>query len=237
MARQLYFNAPVQLLQGAFFDLRKALNDICEYSIYSRCIQEHYLDDSESFKSVASSDFCVQINNKNSFLNGKKLFEKYANMNCPIISLRIEKFWEYYKANNLTEFDIACFLCYLAVKSIGGKSKCFFTNKKHIVARMFGYSNIKSIEDESELFHTYYPPKKSKLDRVLTELQINWHLKLYSNYERGFHLSFNKDVTLEYLAIASEHRKKDNKIKQLKKAKDDARLKAKNRFMNDLNNN
>lgn len=67
--------------------------------------------------------------------------------------------------------------------------------------------------------------------KIKPELILNWGLKYYSRYTRGFYVSFK--LSLEDLVFVAEKRRKSTKEKQLKKDIDDAIAKAKKRLENE----
>jgi|GEM_PF-865988 len=72
-----------------------------------------------------------------------------------------------------------------------------------------------SRDDDDVLKEKY--SKRYHIDAVLTELQLNWGLKLYSDHSRGFYLSFIK--SLEDLATINILAKKTTKSSELIKQK------------------
>lgn len=83
-----------------------------------------------------------------------------------------------------------------------------------------------SIDDTTnEMLEKKYS-KRYQIDKVLTELQLNWGLNLHAAQGmRGFRLSFKKDI--EEIAVINEKNKKKTKIEALKERKKKASENAK----------
>lgn len=82
------------------------------------------------------------------------------------------------------------------------------------------YESMISFNDENFNLKNKYS-KRYHIDTVLTELQLNWNLKLYSDHSRGFYLSFSK--SLEDLAVINELAKRSRKENDLTKQKQQAK--------------
>ena len=56
-------------------------------------------------------------------------------------------------------------------------------------------------------------------DKIILKLEIEWNLKYYSRYTKGFY--FGIDTTLQDLIFFAEDRRESFKAKELKKSKDE----------------
>jgi hypothetical protein len=130
-------------------------------------------------------------------------------------------FSEYYKKDK-SEFELAQFACYAAIKSIIGKNIRAFTNKNHIVARMLGGKSIKTLseKDISNPLYVKYS-KRYHMDKLLFVLQKKWGLTMINiKGQHGFFLSFK--LSLDELATyAVEMKQRDDKA-LLREAKNKA---------------
>lgn len=145
----------------------------------------------------------------------------------PLCMVKRDLIWEYYNGKK-SERQMAQFAAFAALKSILGKRKCIITNKNHIVARMFGYSSIKSLDDPFETIHPLYPKysKRYNIDKLLEELEFSWNLKTMSAPGlHGFYVSFTMDY--EQLALLAVKRMKKTKRDELHEMKQKARMSAK----------
>ena len=62
------------------------------------------------------------------------------------------------------------------------------------------------------------------IDKVIQELELNWHVSTYSHYMRGIYVGIG--ISKDILALAGESKKQKIKIAHLKKEKKEAREKA-----------
>lgn len=216
-----YFNFPVQLLSGFMLNKKKVLNDISNYATYENSLKLKYGDEVEKFEDSAHF-FSIQFGNISEALtNGRELYDSIP-IHSPKVGLSLGVYWDYYNKDK-TDFEKACLLGYLALRSILMKKPyCKITNK-YWLSRMDG--KVKSVENNEELsaaikkYANEYQTRKIK-----GELEDSWKLITYSHYTRGFYVSFKMD--LESLTFEAEKRRKSTKKKQKKEAKEEARKKA-----------
>ncbi len=126
-----------------------------------------------------------------------------------------------YRHEKKTEFEVAQFLAYLAIRSILGVKQYMRTNKALILSRMFGYSKCLPPDQERTALQQKYATRYH-MDRVLEHLQVKWGINIYSNHMRGFYVSVNSKMNLKQLAIQAEASKKKNQVAALKKRKVEA---------------
>lgn len=217
-----YFNFPVMLLSGFMHDSQSTLSDILDYSLFAWGIVHYEFGDSEERMKSAAKNFNVKLGNlKASHKNGANLYEDYP-LNAPKVGLSLSLFWEYY-GNEKSDFEKACLLAFLSIKSILHKKPyCKITNK-YLLSRMNG--NAKSVESNNELhpgiqkFSNEYQLKKIK-----NELIQNWNLKHYSRYTRGFYVSMT--MSLDELVYQAERKRKSRLRKQMAEEQKNALKKA-----------
>jgi len=216
-----YLNIPVFMLRDLYDDSKRFFDDAFDVGIYlySKTLEgneEKRYKDSLSFLGITQSNISNGIRNAKKILSG--LPEKY-----PIVGIDKDMLFNYYKYNK-AEFEIICLGAFLAVKSIIGKKLYNKTNKAMIHARMFGYKSPKELPET--LSHLQEKLKaRRQMDKILVELQLNWHLNLLWNHNRGIYVSF--DLSLEKLAVIVEKDKRKSRLKELKEEKRSAIEKAK----------
>lgn len=284
----IYVNFPISLLKDAFKNIKNMIDLIFDYAVYKHSQTLEYGDELEKMKDAAKF-FEINFGNIKGAISMAKGLQtnNLYDLKAPNASINIAILWDYYN-NKKTEFDIACFCAFCAIKSILGSKDYVKTNKGMILVRMFGESKVSNVSFPDEfnnlvdaakyIYDKYkystnagglsvalkagalkaekrtnnkkvsYLIKRSDLDEwaktvinknntsrdknisliekyskryhidaILTELQLSWNLKLYSDHSRGFYLSFTK--SLEDLAVINELSKRSNKESELTKQK------------------
>jgi hypothetical protein len=134
-----------------------------------------------------------------------------------------------FRDDDKSEYELIQFVGYIAINSILGKRITVKTNKAHIVCRMFGYSSVKHLPEKlpksiAELYNRY--TKRYHIDKLLTNLELNWKLRTYSNNIRGLYVASASKIDINQLALIVETNKQKSKIKLLQQTKKDATKKA-----------
>lgn len=214
-----YFNFPIHLMQGILKSneqtKKEFLNNLLYYAVYRHSIliedlNEYEETESERFKRSAEW-FKVSLGNLNFALSkGKILYSKYENAKV-FVGLNLDIFWKFYKSNK-TNYQWECLFSFLALKSIIGKKKFVKTNNQMLYTRMAGKEKVKEYQKLKGFNFTRY-----HLDKIKTELQINWGLQYYSRYTKGFYAGF--DIDLETLIYEAEKKKDSMKAALLKAEK------------------
>lgn len=217
-----YFNFPVQLMQNVLKANQKIkqgfLTSLLHYAIYRHSLfiedlNEYEETEQERFKRSAEW-LNVSIGNINSALcDGKELYSQYKKANV-YTGLNTNIFWDFYK-NEKTDYQWECLFAFLAFKSIIGKKQYVKTNNQMLYTRMAGKEKVKEYQALKGFNFSRY-----HLDKIKTELQINWGLQYYSRYTKGFYAGF--DIDLESLIYEAEKRKDSMKINILKTDKKNA---------------
>jgi len=219
-----FLNIPVPMMKDLYADRKKFFENVFDVGIYLYSktltgLEEKRYRDASDFFGIKQKYIRDCIANAKEILFGMP--EKY-----PLTGIEIDMLWDYYK-NEKNDFDIVCIGAFLGIKSILGKKPYDKTNKALIHARMFGYTSAK-------VFPTQLNPLQEKykirwhMDKVLLELQTNWHLKILWNHNRGFYISF--DLTFDEMALIIEKAKQLTKIQQIKELKIKAIESAKTQF-------
>ncbi|ASE62560.1 hypothetical protein CEQ15_14180 [Chryseobacterium indologenes] len=214
-----YFNFPVQLMQNILKGNQKTKKDfltsLLYYSIYKHSViieglNEYEETDEQRFKRSAVWFEVTLGNPKYALSEGMALSDKYRNAKV-FTGLNTYIFWDFYK-NDKTDYQWECLFSFLALKSIMGKKHYVKTNNQLLFTRMAGKEKVKEYQILKGFNFTRY-----HLDKIKTELQINWGLKYYSRYTKGFYAGF--DIDLESLIYEAEKRKDSMKIALLKEEK------------------
>jgi hypothetical protein len=206
-----YFNFPIQLLGGFMVDHKKALNAILCYAVFAGTLKLEFGTELEKFESSADFLKVSMGSMKFKLLNGKKQYNSLP-PNSPKVGLSTSVFWSYLEEDK-TDFEKACLLAFLAIKSIVGRKEYCRTTNALILSRMDG--RVKSISDISELSdEIYFFSNRYQLTKIINELKCNWNLFYYAKGIRGSYVSFKIDF--ESLIRIAENARETTKLKQAK---------------------
>lgn len=211
-----YYNFPVKMMQGVlegWKDKIEFLQDVLYFHIYNHSqkmedLNEYEESDAERFKRSASYwnvEMSGEINSR--LKRGKKLIKDYAD-NKVFVGIGTEVFWNFYKSEK-TDFEWECLVTFLGLKSILGHKSYCKSNNALLYARMSG--NEKVTDDHVVNITEYHRNK------IITQLEIDWNLKYYSRYTRGFY--FGIDITLKDLIFNAEAKRDNLKKLELKNSK------------------
>lgn len=204
-----YLNFPIVLLENIFTDKDDCLDFIIGFVVYQRAHQL-FGEVNTGFMKLAADDLFIILGNSQRDIKEAKAYLKVApnpNNLGPYVGVNKDIIFDYYK-NDKTEFQIAAFCAFCAVRSILGKKVSCKTNKALIHARMFGYRSTKQMPDKMTAIQKKYL-NRYHMDKLIQELELNWHLKLFGGHCRGFYLSFD----LSHCDLAMEHNKAKKKVK------------------------
>lgn len=220
MADEKYFNIPVQLMDGFLINHKMALDRILDYALYEHSLKLELGDELECFKSSARH-FNISLGNPlKDYNNGHDLYHS-TDKNSPKVGVNLKIFWDYYK-NHKPEFDKACLLAYLALKSILQKKSYCKIDNRFLLARMDGKARSCEFTELSKEVFKYANEYQTK--KIKKALGDTWGLITYSRYTRGFYVSFS--MKLEDLIFEAEIRRESIKEKQRKAVLNDALEKA-----------
>lgn len=156
---------------------------------------------------------------------GKQLYDKIP-QDSPFTGMKKETFWDFNK-NPKTDFENACLLAYLAMKSIIGKNVYKKTTNIFIWSRMAG--NVRAVENVGDLPVELQPFfKRYQFEKIKLNLEADWHLVFYSNHTRGLYLSFR--LSKKELVKYAEDRKRT--MKTLKEQHDSTTKEALEAYRN-----
>ena len=220
--KERFLNIPIPMLKGLYENSTKFFNDVFDVGIYLYSITlegaevERY-EGALKFLGITKANISTAIKNAKSIISN--LPDKY-----PVAGIDKDMLFNYYK-NAKSEFELICLAAFLGIKSIIGKKPFDKTNKAMIHARMFGYVIPNDLpEDLTPLQKKYL--LRWHMDKVITELQLNWNLKVFWNHNRGIYISF--ELPLEKLAAVIDKKGRKAKIQELKEQKKRIRENLKN---------
>lgn len=211
-----YFNYPICLHKGLFFSPFDALDNMFDFAIVAYA--ESLNGTRKERLKYAEKKFEVTFGNYEKVYQNGLILQNYTHP-MPFVGINKEIWFDYYKnIDDKTEYQIALLAAHQAIKSILGQKTTTKTNKQMILARMFGFASPKEIKKPSELMQKY--SQRYWMDKLITDLELNWNLKTFSNHLRGMYVSYDLEYT--DLARISEASKQSAKVKNLKALKKQA---------------
>lgn len=164
--------------------------------------------------------------------NDAKTIEKIIPANEPYCMINKKHVFEF-RDKDKSETEIAELAMFLSMRSILGQKTYCKTNKQLVVSRMFGYANAKQAESKmpkalKPLYEKYQ--NRYHFDKIKENLELNWHIQVYSNHNRGFYIAVKDEMSMDNLAFAAESNKKKHKISELQAKKQKAKEKAQKRL-------
>ena len=155
--------------------------------------------------------------------------EKQIPPKSPMVMIGQDKLREFFEDDTKTEFEIMTFAIYLAIRSLLGTDKMKFTTKDMILARAFGFRNIKELKkNPPDLYEKY--SKRYWMDKCLGEIRAGWNIITYSSNRDGLHgiyVANGYDITKKELLRRIEKKRKAKDTKshnaEMKKLRDEVR--------------
>ena len=134
----IYINFPISLLKNAFIDIKNTVDIIFGYAVYKHSQTLEYGDELAKMKAAAKF-FKINFGDIQKTISCAKDLQtnRLYDLKTPNVSINSDILWDFYK-NKKTEFDIACFCAFCAIKSILGSKEYVKSNKGMVIARMFG---------------------------------------------------------------------------------------------------
>lgn len=218
-----YLNFPVQLLQDAFRDIRQTMDDVMNYAGYAHTLKLEHGSNEKKMEDAGRYFGMTWGNARRSYERGKTLNDSIP-QNSPMTGINKDVCFDFYD-NHKTPDEIAVLLAFLAIKSIiGVKPYCKVTNG-YLLARMAGMAKAEDLPRPLPEPLAQYSTRR-KLDKIKSELQLNWNVNIYGTHTRGYYVSIDNKFDMNKLAFEAEKRRKSTKEKLLKQRKDEARQKA-----------
>ncbi|MEN5133246.1 hypothetical protein [Elizabethkingia anophelis] len=216
MKEENYFNFPVMMLKGiwdADNDKRNSfLSDILYYHIakHAQKLPEMDFEETEEEKFKRSAIFWgVNLNGNlnKKMVRGYELLDLYQDTKV-LTGINMGIFWQFYN-DYKTDLEWHSLIVYLSLRSILGRKKYCKSNNDLLFSRMNG--NVSKINSNN------FPITEYHRKKIIENLELNWGLKYYSRYMRGFYFGF--DIELEDLIFLAENLKQKNKVENLKDKK------------------
>lgn len=222
-----YFNVPVQLLQDFMSDKTTVLNNIFDYAIYNHAF--NHISEGKDLTRIraALNYYGVTTGNENRTLtNGEALFNSIPE-DSPKVGINKDVYFDFYK-NDKTDFEKACFLAFLAIKSIIYKKAYCDIKQEFLWARMDGKRHsVKSIAELSPDIQRF--TKEYQINKIRKELRNNWKLLYYhrKGTRKGYY-SFT--LSIDELVFQAEKKRKSTIDKIYKDQEQQAVYKAMERL-------
>jgi hypothetical protein len=201
-----YLIFPIAILKEHPSELKNTLDNAMDY-----CLYKEYLKDKNLI--VGANRLGITFPKPNeSYNNGKKIYESISDR-APKTSVKKDLIFEFYKQHK-TEFQKVCFLAYCAFRSIIQKQPYTKATNEYLLNRMAG-NNSKGGALPQWL--TSYA-NEYQLNKIKTELQLNFGLKYYAYYTRGFWFSFSLNlISLTQIAETKRAKRKEKLLSEQKK--------------------
>ena len=145
-----YMNFPITILQGAFKDIEGTVDSIMDYATYKHSLGLEFGNESRRMKEAANF-FSIKFGNIERAVQRAKEIHNSVKKGTPFASVRLKMLWNYYN-NPKKEADIAYFCAFCAIKSILGGKEYIKTNKRLVIARMFGLIDVEKKETQEKVF-------------------------------------------------------------------------------------
>ena len=219
--KQKYFNVPIQLFKGFLVNSSNVLNNVVQYACYEYAVKNACnFGDAGMYYDVSFTNF------KAAERNGKALYNSLPT-NSPKVGLGYT-LWHQYLFSDKTDFDKACLLAYLSIKSILQQKAFMKIDNDYFLSRMDGNPiKVERFDLSSEIKKYANEYQTVKLKKALRN---NWGLVYYARFTRGFFIAFKDRVSLEQLIMFAETKRISTKEKQYKQVEKDTYLKVMERL-------
>ncbi len=224
--RSVYFTFPILMLESFHGDSEGTITSIMNYCAYDYIIRNGISGTTNEKMKAAESYFNMQYGDReNSFVMGNVIYDAISGANNrPVMtSISGSILWNFY-SNQKTDFEVACFLAYAAIRSILQKKAYVKITNDFLLGRMAGDAKpCRGVEFLPEFVHQY--SSRWQLDKIKSELQLNWGLVYYAPRTRGYYVSFQSKMDLTTLIYEVEKNRmlkkmaKEEYAKKLEEAK------------------
>lgn len=215
-----YLNFPIQLLQGFLKDPDKCLYNVLAYSIFNH-IEKFNRHHKEKLLQDSLRYFKINIMYDEELLEDGEMIFNSIPENSPKVGLNTNIFNDYY-CQDKDDFEKLCLLAFLSIKSILGRKPFVKMQNEYWFSRMDGNVKSCSKEELSDEIKEYFNDYQAR--KIKEELVVNWGLKTYSRYVRGFYVSFESSIN--QLVLNAEKKRKSYLIKKKKEEEKEAIMKA-----------
>jgi|ERR1035437_2726671 hypothetical protein len=222
----VYANFPICLL--AEKDIKIVVKNALDYACYSQSKRLNLGTDKyrDSMKYYLFSEISPEMA-FDSQTNGQRIYELYNHSTHA--GIKVDTLWNYYFEEKSSE-DIIAFRAQCATKAVVGTKRFAKTNKEQIVSKMFGVEKTSQIVEGENLKYL----ERYQFVKLISELEKHWYLKYVSNHSRGCFISYK--ISLADLMFEVERLKLNSKIGTVNPVKQTARMQAKKKLSDYLNN-
>lgn len=222
----VYLTFPMQLLKDGIDNISGCMDKAMCYCLYWNYTKiEYHATEANNMKSAAIRTGVDFPNLRGSFNEGKKIHDSIR-VNAPKVSINLSTILDFYK-NTKTPFEVVCFLTFAGIRSILQKQPYTKITNDYLLGRMAGNKS-----KEEPLPKWIIPfANRYQLDKIKSELQDNWGLKLYAYHTRGFYVSFK--LSKDEIAFYAEKKRKSSKEKARQEENRQARQAALKRLNED----
>lgn len=227
MNEYVYLNFPVQMLQGGFTDIKAVCSKAIDYGIYDFMVRNG-LSGVSGFVEAMQEMGITHGNHAKGLKSSEDIYQQTKDsIERPVtVSIKRNLLFEYFKKDK-SEFEIAVFLGFVALKSIIGKKPYIKITNDYLLARMFGYGSVVEFQNDDSAYCWKYSTRYH-LDKVKKKLESDFSLKLYGQKTRGFYVSFK--LSLLDLVYHAELKRETRKEKERKALKSDTINQVLNHF-------
>lgn len=199
-----YFTFPVALLMDGFSNIKTVCDHIIDYSVYAHFSKLEKGTELERLRASLNYFEVIYKNEMNGLKKAETLFNSLLS-GLPMSNVSIKTVWQYFNEEK-TEFEIACFLAFAALKSIIGTKPYAKTTNDFLIARMGGFASKSNIHELLPEPLAAYNTRR-KLDKIKLELRVNWNVNIYAYRTRGFYVSIDQKFSLDKLALEAEKKR------------------------------
>lgn len=214
MSKPKYLTFPIALLKDSRHCIKQKIDGVFDYCLFDAMVRNG-CGAEEAARTIG-----VKFGKIDRALKNGEMLHNSIPDNYPKTSISKSLIFDFY-LNSKTEFEIDCFLCFAGIRSILQRKPFAKVVNSYILTRMAGNAGV---NDELPEWISKYQ-QRYHLDKVKTELQLNWGLKIYSTHVRGNYVSFT--LELKELVYHAELKRKKYREKQLNDQKKEAERLAK----------
>nr|WP_298997239.1 hypothetical protein [uncultured Allomuricauda sp.] len=216
--KETYFNIPIPLLNGMMENKQKTMERILQYCTYKFSLEKDFIPcEIQAYEDAFEQLGGFQNGVADDFMQGMEL-DNSLDERLPIAGLHKSVFWAFYD-NQVTDFQLACLVAYLAVKSILGKQLYCKLNNRFLVSRMAGHVQTVEVDLLPKELRKYLGRYQS--EKLRNELEANWGINTYGFRTRGFYVSI--DLPMKSLIAQVEKNRKSRVEKHRLKTKQQLR--------------
>jgi hypothetical protein len=220
--KRKYLTFPIRILGVDPADIKTRLADSISYCLYEKTINTFGSVEDRIKQAAEGLGIKYDPSKKEHYLKtyeGGEIIYQSIPENSPKTSIGLDVVTDFYKYEK-TDFEIACFLAFAAIKSILQRQPYSKITNEYLAGRMAGNSKPgEPLNDFVFRFNNRY-----QLDKIKSELQRSWGLKMYCGKMRGFYVSFS--LSHEQLIYYAETKRKKYRDELMKSKINEAKQRA-----------